>query len=360
MAEQHEDSSVEELIGEIILAHRAKILCAYDELLAQAHSPPITSAAARNLHRQSAAVLDEVCARLLPAAPPRPENRQSGATDRAPRALEIHPSDALWAAGALCQAVLTTVAEQLPDRPDLVSGTVRLAVVLQLTTTERLAADAIGYLSYLSERLHRSHADERRRIARELHDLVAHSVAVALQNLELYSVWQQSDEERAARKLDAARAALHDTVDLVRALTQDLRRSGAEDGLAAALSGYAATMVPDAMTCRLRVSGDEQGVPPAIRGELFLILREALHNACRHAGASRIDVDVTIGPQSVRADVVDDGRGFDPAGPTAGAGFASMRERADLLAGRLAVSSVAGHGTTVHVEVPLKARDGSG
>jgi signal transduction histidine kinase len=360
MAEQSEDSSVEELVGEIILAHRAKILSAYDELLAQADSPLLTSAAARNLHRQSAAVLDEVCARLLPATAPRIGNRQSSATDRAPRAPEIHPRDAPWAGAALSRAVLTTVAEQLPDRPDLVSGIVRLAVILQVTTTERLMAGAIAYLSYLSQQLRRSHADERRRIARELHDLVAQSLAVALQNLELYSVWRQTDDEQAARKLDTARAALRDTIDLVRALTQDLRRSGAEEGLVAALRGYAATMVPDTMRCHLHVSGDEERVPPAIRGELFLILREALHNACRHSGASRIDVDVTIEAQLVRAGVVDDGRGFDPSGPTAGAGFASMRERAALLAGRLEVSSLAGHGTTVHVEVPLKARDGSG
>jgi signal transduction histidine kinase len=350
MTRQSAESSVEELIGEIIVTHRAKILTCYDELLAPVHSPVITGTLARDLHRRAAVVLDEVCARLLATDPAPTVSPQSSAKGGG--------RELLWAAGALCEAVLTTIAEQLPDRPDLTAGVVRLALLLHQTTTERFAAGALDYLGYLVAALHRSHADERRRVARELHDLVAHSVAVALQNLELYSLSRDTDAQRAAGKLDAAVTALRDSVDLVRGLAQDLRRSGAEDGLEAALRAYAATMVPEGTTCRIRVRGDEDRVPPPIRGELFLILREALHNSIRHAAAGRIEVDVAIGPQVVRADVVDDGRGFDVYDPPAGAGLASMRERAALLPGRVEVSSTPGHGAAVHVEVPLRPCDG--
>jgi signal transduction histidine kinase len=349
MTQRSADSTVEWLIGEIITTHRAKILSCYDELLARAHSPLVTGTLARDLHQQAAAVLAEVCARLTGTDPPPPRYPQSGAKRGGP--------ELLWAAGALCEAVLTTVAEQLPDRPGLTGGVVRLALLLHQTTAERFAAGALDYLGYLVAALHRSHADERRRVARELHDLVAHSVAVALQNLELYSLSHDTDPDRAGQKLAAAVTALRDSVDLVRALAQDLRRSGAEDGLEAALRAYAATMVPDGTTCQIRVRGEEDRVPPPIRGELFLILREALHNSIRHAAAGRIEVDVAIGPRAVRARVVDDGRGFDVYAAPAGAGLASMRERAALLPGGVEVSSTPGHGAAVHVEVPLRPGD---
>jgi len=351
MTQRSADSTVEWLIGEIIRTHRAKILSCYDELLARAHSPLITGELARDLHQQAAAVLAEVCARLTAADPPPPGYPQSSAKRGGP--------ELLWAAGALCEAVLITVTEQLPDRPGLAAGVLRLAILLHQTTTDRFTAGALDYLGYLVAALHRSHADERRRVARELHDLVAHSVAVALQNLELYSLSRDSDAERAERKLAAAVTALRDSVDLVRALAQDLRRSGAEDGLEAALRAYAATMVPDGTTCHIRVRGDEDRVPPPIRGELFLILREALHNSIRHATAGRIEVDVGIWPRLVRARVADDGRGFDVYAPAAGGGLASMRERAALLPGRVEVTSTPGHGAVVHVEVPLRPGDDS-
>src|SRR4051812_5262426 len=105
MTQRSADSTVEWLIGEIIRTHRAKILSCYDELLARAHSPLITGELARDLHQQAAAVLAEVCARLTAADPPPPGYPQSSAKRGGP--------DLLWAAGALCEAVLITVTEQL-------------------------------------------------------------------------------------------------------------------------------------------------------------------------------------------------------------------------------------------------------
>jgi signal transduction histidine kinase len=351
-------SSIEELIGGIIVEHRAKILGGYEELLVRADTPVSSPVPARDLHRQAEDLLDDVCRRLLAtgSAPPEPAPPHAipGASPHVP------PSDSLRAAGALCEAVLTTVADQLPDRPDLRAGLVGLAVTLHRVTAERLATGALAYLGYLLEHLHRSHADERRRVARELHDLVAHSVAVALQNLELYAVHRDARPDRAARKLATALDTLRATADMVRALAQDLRRSGAEEGLERALRDCAASLVPEDVACRILFTGDEEYLPPSIRGEVFLILREGLRNACQHSGASRIDVRVAVGRHAVRADVIDNGRGLDAGRRTWGTGLASMLERAALLAGVVEVSGREGRGTTVHLEVPLKARDEPG
>src|SRR2546423_225165 len=141
MTQRSADSTVEWLIGEIIRTHRAKILSCYDELLARAHSPLITGELARDLHQQAAAVLAEVCARLTAADPPPPGYPQSSAKRGGP--------ELLWAAGALCEAVLITVTEQLPDRPGLAAGVLRLAILLHQTTTHRVTARALDYPGYL-------------------------------------------------------------------------------------------------------------------------------------------------------------------------------------------------------------------
>lgn len=219
----------------------------------------------------------------------------------------------------------------------------------------RETTDTDAYISHLLDRLHRSHLEERRRVARELHDRVAHSIAVVLQELELSAALRPRDADLAERRQSTATAALRDVLDLLRAITQELRLSGAEDGVAAALRGYLRSTGLERRT-DLRVTGDEAAVPPAVRGELFLILREALRNAERHADAGRIRVQVTVNGAGVCAEVSDDGRGFAPAAPPhpgAGIGLSAMRERAALLGGTVGVRSEPGNGTTVSVRVPL-------
>jgi signal transduction histidine kinase len=358
-----DDISADELIGGIIALHRSEILDEYEKSLVQSASPAISGNVPSRMRTQAEAVLDDLHDRLLARERIRPQRDRLGATIAAVGAVgalgagrEMDPGELRWAAGVLCEAILNSIAARLPERPATTGALLRLAVVLHQSIVDRLAVGALDYLGYLLERLHRSHADERRRVAGELHDLVAHSVAVALQNLELYALHHEGDPQRAARKLDGALDALREALEAVRALTHDLRRSGAEEGMQAALNAYVAS-APNADAVEVRFRGDEEHVPPAIRGELFLVLREALRNARTHGDAGRVRVGVDISPRLIRADVVDDGRGFDVAVEAGGTGLASMRERVALLGGTIVVSSAPGRGTSVHVDVALRARD---
>lgn len=240
-------------------------------------------------------------------------------------------------------------------RSVVVHGSVERGPVDHPPAPRRAPADAEAHVGYLLDRLHRSHSEERRRVARELHDRVAHAIAVVLQELELSAALRPRDAELADRRQATATAALRDVLDLLRSITQELRVSGADDGVGPALRSYLASTGLERRT-DLMVTGDEATMAPAVRGELFLIVREALRNAERHAAAGRIQVQVTIGDAAVRAEVSDDGRGFEPTTPPrpgAGIGLSVMRERAALLGGTVDVRSQPGNGTSVSVRVPL-------
>jgi PAS domain S-box-containing protein len=116
----------------------------------------------------------------------------------------------------------------------------------------------------------------------------------------------------------------------------------------------------------LSVDGDEAAVPPPVREQAYLVVREAVRNAVAHSGCERIGVSLEVDTAELRGRVEDDGSGFDPhvdsdgerndredSNSAARLGLTSMRERAELLGGLLALHSEPGLGTTVEVRVPL-------
>jgi PAS domain S-box-containing protein len=196
-------------------------------------------------------------------------------------------------------------------------------------------------------------AAERERISRELHDRVAHSMAVAHQSLELHDVLAEKDAPRAEAKLDLAREMIKASLESTRNLSAELRRVDAEDGLEGELRHLLDVAVPPGIRAGIRVSGDEADVPGHVRGQIFLVLREAVRNAVSHSGCGSLSVGLDITSESVVGSVEDDGRGFDPADGNGGVGLRSMRERAALLDGALRLDCVPGRGTRVEVSVPL-------
>ncbi len=116
----------------------------------------------------------------------------------------------------------------------------------------------------------------------------------------------------------------------------------------------------------LRVAGFAEGedltLPASIALTAYRIVQEALGNVVKHAGASEVDVALSLEGDTLRVRVEDDGRGFDPAavaqqgGLRGGLGLLSMRERAALQGGNVAVESAAGQGTTVLADLPLFPR----
>jgi signal transduction histidine kinase len=204
----------------------------------------------------------------------------------------------------------------------------------------------------------RTRAHERRTIARELHDRVAHTMGVVHQSLQLYGAYRERDPEAAEQKLELAKRmaaeAMEDTRNLSEALSaSEVVGEGLE--LEEALSGLLSEMDPRGMTHALSVAGDEGSIPSEVKEQLFLVLREAVRNAASHSGASKVSVTVRAEREGIVGVVEDDGRGFErkPRERSEPGGLAYMAERASLMGGTCSIESAPGEGTRVETSFPL-------
>jgi signal transduction histidine kinase len=210
-------------------------------------------------------------------------------------------------------------------------------------------------LSNLSARVLETQENERRRIARELHDEVGQSLwAMGLEIDNLAAAVKSGDNERALRRLEGLREISNNSVRVVRNMSLLLRPSMLDDlGLVPALEWLAREV---SRTSGLHVEVTEEQVPDLLPEEhktcVFRVVQEALRNTCRHAGARNTRILVQAGSGELRLSVQDDGCGFDPARKK-GLGLLGMEERAGHLGGICAIDSKPGCGTIIRLQLPL-------
>ena len=229
-------------------------------------------------------------------------------------------------------------------------------------TLERFATAAATAIdnAHLHEQLRSlAIAEERVRIAREMHDGMAQVLAYVnakAQAVQAHLARDRHDE--AARQLDqltdAAREVYTDAREGINALRTEL---GPGLDFRQALEGYLERWESQSgMTWRLRVEGELE-LPATVELQLLRIIQESLSNARKHSGAKVVDVALRQEDGRVYAEVVDDGTGFDPRGRKKSEfprfGLAIMRERAESIDGELEVVSEPGSGTRVRIEIPL-------
>lgn len=189
---------------------------------------------------------------------------------------------------------------------------------------------------------------ERRRVARELHDEVGQALTAVLLQLER----AERDSDGAAReRVREAREATRATLEEVRAIARGLRPEALDDlGLASALRALCIEAERSGVTVHRKIAA-EVALGPETEVVVYRVAQEAITNALRHSGAEAIDVVLAGDQHGVLLTVRDDGRGF-VGEPSDGAGLRGMRERALLAGGRLDVSAVPGHGTDVTLRLP--------
>ncbi len=345
--------------AKVLEARFEEIFVAYEERLLTMKSPLVAEAETREqLREQARSILQEVAADLrgreTQTDAPRDDLSEDIGVSRARG--NVHASESLRAVVALSEAALLVVSAHLPSSSNLRNDIVAVALAVQKSIMERVTKAGVAYANYLLQKAHESHADERRRISRELHDRVAHSIMVAFRSLEIFEIYRTKDPSKAQARLELAKGTTQEALELTRSLSRELREMSAEEGLEVALSDLLSTSVPQSIRSRVSVEGDETLVPPQVRDELFLIVREGIRNAVSHSGAGTMTIGVDITGSRVRAVVEDDGRGFDPGEREprdGGTGLASMQERTSLLGGALNLASAPGKGTRIEVFVPL-------
>jgi two-component system NarL family sensor kinase len=202
--------------------------------------------------------------------------------------------------------------------------------------------------------------EERNRLARTIHDTLAQSLAAI--SIQLETADALADGNGNSRLADTVRRALtltRSTLDEARRSVMDLRAAPLDGRtLTQALRALADDLETDQkqLTVTVRWLGGERAIPAAVEMGLYGIAREALTNVARHARATRAAVLLTGQEGQLRMRIEDDGVGFDPAQLPAGRfGLVGMSERARLLGGTLEVTSGAGDGTHIDVDVPVSA-----
>jgi len=206
----------------------------------------------------------------------------------------------------------------------------------------------------------RTAAEQRNRIAHELHDVLAHGLAVSVRQAEAGLARIDSDPDRARASFEAIAATGRHSLDDVRRLLSLLRES---DSLA--VTPVAGLADVRAMTDRLTQAGmhvqlempedlDPAGVPDGLALAIHRIVQESLTNALRHGGAGRATVGVTRQGDGLLVEIADDGCGMD-GDPVPGGGLTGMRERAAMFGGSLSTASRVGEGFVVRASLPWAA-----
>lgn len=213
---------------------------------------------------------------------------------------------------------------------------------------------------YLLQRVISAQEEERRRIARELHDETSQALTTVMVGLRLLA--QEHPDARATARADELRNVVGNALDAIHDLLFELRPSMLDDiGLPAALQRYSREYGrKHGLVVDFQVGGlDHEHLPSQIEIAAYRIVQEALTNVARHAGAQNVSLLLERRGDRLIAVVEDDGRGFDPSVIERAAegerslGLAGMRERAELLGGTLSIESQPAAGTAVFVDLPL-------
>jgi two-component system sensor histidine kinase UhpB len=198
----------------------------------------------------------------------------------------------------------------------------------------------------------RAQEEERRRLARDLHDEVNQALTAILLRLEALS---QAAPPALTEELSELKRLVNQAMNELLQLARQLRPTALDDhGLLPAMASQVRRFAAQTgIKADLNASGEDSRLQPDEEIAVFRIAQEALANVARHAGASRVQVDFRAGDGGLSLTVSDDGRGFEPGRPNGrGLGLGGMAERARLVGGELTIESQPGGGTELSLRVP--------
>jgi signal transduction histidine kinase len=247
------------------------------------------------------------------------------------------------------------------------TGQGRDALSDQLSMFAAVAAlTAIAWLAGNSIRQQRDYVEalraqavtaERLRIARELHDMVAHSMGVIAFQAGAAGLVLETQPANARKALGAIETTSRETLAGLRRMLVSLRRADQDSAPAVGLDSLdrlAETTADAGVKVEVRRQGEPRPLPPEVDVAAFRIIQESVTNTVRHSGSRHCRVRVAYGNEELAIEITDDGRGV-ASHSTAGSGFgiAGMRERVALLGGRFSAGAGPKGGFRVAAELPV-------
>jgi signal transduction histidine kinase len=217
----------------------------------------------------------------------------------------------------------------------------------------------VAQLALEQQEQFRSTALERERLARELHDVIAHSVSVMTVQSTAARRVIEDNPEQAAVALEAVERTGREAMGEMRRMVSVLKPAAAGEPLSpqpglTELSALVEQMETAGLDVDMRVEGEPRGVPVAVGLSAYRIVQEALTNTLKHAGPVHADVVVRYAPRTIEIECVDSGGAGNTAGVTNGGhGLSGMRERATLLGGEVTAGPAPEGGFRVRAKLPL-------
>lgn len=204
--------------------------------------------------------------------------------------------------------------------------------------------------------------EERRRLAREIHDGPAQTLSNVVLRAEICEKLLAGKREELGPELIKLKKAARETLQEIRRIIFDLRPVSVEDlGLVMSLRRYLDDFKKKTdIRGEVAVSGKEERLPSFIEVAVFRIVQESLNNVSKHSWARNVSIKVDYSPSTLTVSIEDDGRGFDldealrVSTGRDGFGLSSMRERAGLVNAEFKVETAPGRGTKVSLVVPLE------
>jgi signal transduction histidine kinase len=271
------------------------------------------------------------------------------------------PEDEVGRLGGALEAMRAALASSLEEIQRTNAG-LEERVVERTRALERLydeLKDRDARRAKLVRKLLSAQEDERRRIARELHDETCQTVAALSVGLD--TALKAPSPEAGRERLEEVRRLATRTLDDLHRVIFDLRPSMLDDlGLVPAIRWYVErSLSPLGIAVRCEIEGLDERLPPEVEIPVFRAVQEALTNVARHAEARSVLIQMTSDGRTLSVEIEDDGRGFEPesvAKPSEsgqGLGLLGIRERVEILGGTIAIDSAPGEGTRVAFRVPL-------
>ncbi|HEX2947105.1 MAG TPA: GAF domain-containing sensor histidine kinase [Clostridia bacterium] len=219
-------------------------------------------------------------------------------------------------------------------------------------------------LIYLSRKIMKAHEEERKRIAREIHDGPAQSAVNLSFVVKLCKKFlADGNMDRLISEMSSLDGSIHSVVDEIRTIIYDLKPSYLDDGIIYAIQRYIETFsVSNSINIKFSYSGEDSRIEYYLTSALFRIVQEAISNVKKHAEAENIKIKLTITKAYIKLTIADDGKGFDVEELKTrtfdklkgGFGLQGIHERVELNRGSMSLDSAPGKGTRMHIEIPLQ------